>query len=102
MTENVQIANTILAQIGGRRFIAMTGAKSFTAGDRALTFRLPSRFAKNGINCVRINLTPADDYTMTFMAVRGFTFKTVEVKEGVYCDGLEDAFGEACGLATTL
>ncbi|HFN7312713.1 TPA: hypothetical protein ACHGUK_004268 [Escherichia coli] len=43
------VATEILNQLGGNRFIAMTGAKNFTCfdenGESGLCFRLPSNFA---------------------------------------------------------
>jgi hypothetical protein len=33
---NLTVANTILEQLGGGRFIAMTGAKSFVGGEDSL------------------------------------------------------------------
>ena len=108
---NKAIAETILAQLGGRRFITMTGASSFSSGEfkggPGLGFRLPSRSTKNGIGGVRITLTPADLYTVEFLALRkgadGLTGVEVVSKfEGVYCDMLADVFEEATGLYTSL
>jgi hypothetical protein len=62
----MNIARTIMEQLGGRRFITMTGARDFMDFGNTLQFRLPSRFAKDGINQVRITLTPADLYDMEF------------------------------------
>ncbi|MGI9949502.1 hypothetical protein [Vibrio hyugaensis] len=38
----LRIANTILAQLGGNRFIVMTGAKQFVAIEQGLMFTLPA------------------------------------------------------------
>lgn len=38
----LQVANTILMQLGGRRFSMMTGAKQFVAIERRLLFALPA------------------------------------------------------------
>lgn len=46
----MNISNTILEQLGGGRFVLMTGAKHLVSHSDALSFRLPSRFAKDGIN----------------------------------------------------
>lgn len=43
-----EIATTILKQLGGNRFLAMTGAKHLAYGDNDLRFRLPK--AKDKIN----------------------------------------------------
>ncbi|EIP9270516.1 hypothetical protein LT886_002400, partial [Salmonella enterica] len=51
------IAVEILNQLGGNKFIAMTGAKNFVWLEKGgLIFKLPSNFARNGINLVRIKL----------------------------------------------
>jgi hypothetical protein len=36
-----EIEQEILRQLGGNKFIAMTGAKNFVAGDGILAFRIP-------------------------------------------------------------
>ncbi|EFE7250305.1 hypothetical protein F9V24_27190, partial [Escherichia coli] len=63
------VATEILNQLGGNRFIAMTGAKNFTCfdenGESGLCFRLPSNFAMKGINLVKIKLTFSDTYLVT-------------------------------------
>ena len=39
---DLKVANTILAQLGGLRFIVMTGARDFIGGDYHLIFSLPA------------------------------------------------------------
>jgi len=101
------VAKTILAQLGGNRFAVMTGAKNLmhgadSNGSPYLSFKLPSRFATNGINFVRVTLTPADDYKVEFVKVWGMNLKTIAVREGVYADTLRSVFTEATGLDTSL
>ena len=67
---NLIIAQTILAQLGGRRFIAMTGARNFICGENYLMFSLPKGFAKDGINKIRITLDWTDTYI--FEALKDF------------------------------
>jgi hypothetical protein len=98
----MNVAQTILAQLGGNRFIAMTGAKSFGASGNALTFRLPSRFAKDGINAVRVTLDATDTYTVTFMAVRGIKVREVATDAMVYCSELRRTFTGRTGLHCSL
>ena len=94
-----QIADTILDQLGGNRFIAMTGAKGFTFdAEGALSMRI-GRNSKS-INYLKISLTPADLYTMEFKRIRGVKVTDVETFEGVYCDMLQELFTEATGLYT--
>jgi hypothetical protein len=65
MTRNEEIANTILTQLGGKRFVVMTGAKNFVAIDNGLRFTI----GKNGskANRVKITLSWDDTYTMQFI-----------------------------------
>jgi len=108
--EEQATATEILRQLGGRRFVAMTGARNFINDHGALTFRLPGGgFTRNGINYVRIELTPADLYKMTFNRCRwqprgGHWQAPVVVAEadGIYNDQLQAVFEETTGLATSL
>jgi len=92
------IARTILEQLGGGRFVAMTGARAFVSTGKGLRFRLPCRKA----NVVEITLTPSDEYDMRFWLLRGDKVKEVKRFEGVYFDQLQDLFTEATGLYTHL
>jgi hypothetical protein len=96
---DLTVANTILHQLGGRRFIAMTGARALVGGAHDLTFRLPQRFAAKGIVLVRIALTPRDTYTVAFFSRSG---RVISEHEDVYCDALVELFERETGLATRL
>lgn len=85
----LRIANTILAQLGGNRFIVMTGAKQFVAIEQGLMFTLPARLAKLGINKVRVELAASDTYTIEVLQ-----------ESGVYCDQLEQTFEDLTGVYT--
>ena len=100
--ERLEVANTILQQLGGNRFIVMTGAKQFVAIERGLMFALPARLAKLGINRVRIELDPSDTYTMTTLKVNARQGSAVNVQQesDVYCDKLEQVFEELTGVYT--
>lgn len=49
------IAETILEQLGGNKFVVMTGAKNFVKTDNSLKFFLPRR-AGSKVNLVTITL----------------------------------------------
>jgi len=102
MPTNIQVAKTILEQIGGNRFVAMTGARNLLAGPNFLAFKLPSYFARNGINAVRITLTPDDLYRVEFSKVRAMKVTPISVHDGIYCDGLAPLFTAETGLDTRL
>ena len=60
--ERMAVATEIVQQLGGRRFILMTGSHDFLALDSGVRFKLPTDegFNKQGINLVEIILTPSD------------------------------------------
>lgn len=106
----VNVATEIYKQLGGGKFVAMTGAKNFVDGGNFLSFKLPSRFAKNGINYVKITLTPLDLYDIEFGKLTGGSwspaaslgYKVVKTKRGVYNDMLRSVFTSETGLNTSL
>jgi hypothetical protein len=110
MPTDMTVAKTILDQLGGRRFVAMTGAKDFLGGAASLTFSLPARLAQDGINRVRVTLDPDDTYTVEAFKLTARSAERlaeqartpVWIRRGVYCDGLAGAFSEATGLETSL
>jgi hypothetical protein len=101
MTRNQEIAKTILQQLGGGQFVAVTGAHGFVAIDNGLQFQLHAG-AKDKINKVRIVLTPADEYAVTFASVKHGAAQIVATLDGLYFDQLQDVFEEHTGLYTTL
>lgn len=98
------IAQTILAQLGGTRFLAMTGARDLLNGGDALQFGLPANFAKDGINKVRVRLDASDTYTVTAYKFSRRTLQCPVIAEqgGVYADNLRAVFTDLTGLDTHL
>lgn len=98
------VAETILEQLGGRRFIVMTGCRDFVGSENALKFRIPR--AKDGINGCEIKLEPSDTYTVRFYRVgdrrTGFRVTEKSVHHDVYCDSLVELFERKTGLYTHL
>lgn len=103
---DMTVAKTILEQLGGHRFIAMTGAKDFVAENSALTFKIGRNYKQ--INHVRIYLNASDLYDMTFSQVRkqkgigAFSYKQIDSYDNVYFDQLQDLFTKATGMYTKL
>lgn len=94
-------AQTILAQLGGNRFCAMTGASSLVGGDNMLQFKI-GRGAVNKANTVRVEIDDTDTYTVKFYAVRGVNVRQISEHSMVYADGLRRLFTEQTGMATSL
>lgn len=101
------VAKTILEQLGGKKFLTMTGSYNLqysSKEDNYLSMHLrPNRL---GAKYLKITLTAMDDYTLTFskMVGKGLNVKHVIIKEipGIYCDQLEEIFTRETGLYTRL
>lgn len=99
------IAQTILQQIGGKRFTAMTGSRDYINMGNGLRMSL----ARNKTSANRLDIiydAGADLYNMRFYR-RTFSKKTFEcrtkdiaVHEGIYFDMLEEMFTMVTGLYT--
>jgi hypothetical protein len=98
------VAQTILTQLGGRRFLIMTGAKQLIGSEAMLMFALPKNlhYVKDKINKVRITLEPNDTYTVTCYYVRGVQCKTIAIESDVYAEDLQRCFTRITGLETHL
>jgi len=95
------IAKTILEQLGGNKFVVMTGAKNFLNIGNGLSFKLPGAgFTKNGINYIKIILEPNDTYTMEFGRIRGTNYKIISQHSDIYFDQLQEIFTQETGLDT--
>ncbi|VDB01808.1 hypothetical protein BANRA_05336 [Escherichia coli] len=98
------VATEILKQLGGNRFIAMTGATKFAyfdeKGECGLFFRLPSNFAMKGINLVKIKLTFSDTYPRDIFPYPWNHKKKYQNLITFIADQLESLFSEETGLAT--
>ncbi|WP_027188845.1 hypothetical protein [Desulfovibrio cuneatus] len=99
-------AGTVIEQLGGNKFVAMTGAKNFMGLSSGLQFDLPksAHYVKNGINRVHVVLTTMDEYTVTFYKIskRGLECKTIAEVKHVYSDQLCTVFTAGTGLETRL
>ena len=96
------IAKTILEQIGGRRFAAMTGSKDFIDMGNGLRMSL----ARNKTSANRLDIiydAGLDLYNMRFyrktFSKKTFECKTkdIETHEGIYCDMLEESVHDGNG-----
>ena len=94
------IAKTILQQLGGNKFIAMTGAKNLGFTNNGLQMKI-GRNSK-GITHVIISLKSTDTYDVEFIKMRGVNRKVVKKLKGVYADQLGKIFTKFTGLRTRL
>lgn len=116
----MSIANTILSQLGGNKFIAMTGSKNLLGLDNGLRMSLVKNTSK--ANKLEITLNARDTYDLRFYKYKppgvklrrdkdGNLTDIVETKEidktiaeysDVYDDMLQGIFTEVTGLNTRL
>jgi phosphotransferase system IIB component len=106
MSNNKTVAETILQQLGGQRFIVMTGARNFMSNSErergSLTFKLPRQMTRGGITHVRITLNAQDTYNMEGLKVRGVNCSTEREMFGIHAENLQQAFTAMTGLDTHL
>ena len=111
MINNI-VAMEILKQLGGNKFLAMTGAKNLVYDDNSLNMKLPKNMSQ--ANYLKITLNSLDTYDLRFYKVTGGkmnmkTFEVSPIKEKdikiincVYCDQLQEIFTQVTGMYTSL
>jgi len=94
---------TTIDQLGGHRFIMMTGAKNFIFDHKknALTFSI-GRGAKGGVNFVQVRLNGLDLYDLSFYRKWGTNFRLISQENDLYFDQLQPIFTENTGFYTSL
>ena len=114
---DMTVAKTILEQLGGNKFMAMTGVKKFSMDETGgISFKL----GRNGSKCNHVSIEydyGKDLYNVVFgkngktknkeLSSEGFTFwdynyKELERTNGCYFDMLVPMFERYTGLATKL
>lgn len=90
---NQTIAETILAQLGGKRFVFMTGAKHLFFGEKSLHF-------KAARHAFTIQLEPSDTYAVRMQSLRTGAVKRFTNR--VYADQLCEIFESFSGLRVSL
>ena len=92
----------LLQQLGGNRFIAMTGAKNLAVDKAKNTLHMKIGRNSKGVSHLRIKLTGADLYDMEFLQVRAGNVKVKAKETGLYADQLRKMFTKHTGMYTSL
>ena len=101
LSEGHEVGATILQQLGGNKFIAMTGASNFIGiDDYTIAFKI-GRNSK-GVNYVKIHLNGMDTYDIEFINARMGEHKIISKVDDVYADQLQEVFTEHTGMYTSL
>ena len=98
ITTTSHVANEILNQLGGVRFLAMTGA---TVGYYTNTIVVKFKGCRK-FNIMFIELTGFDTYTVRFAKTVKFEKTNIHVFANLYADQLQDTFRHVTGLYTHL
>jgi len=99
--DRMRVAKTILEQLGGHTFRAMTGARNMAGDENSLSMRI-GRNSSNS-NYLKITLNSMDTYDMKFCKLtRKFEEKSVTEYNNIYNDLLADQFTAHTGMYTTL
>lgn len=104
VTKQKEVAGEILKQLGGNRFVAMTGARDFFCGTNLdhNHFMVLSFKGSNVANKLMVTLNVMDTYNVDFYKVRGYNLNKVKVLENVYNTDLASIFESVTGLRTSL
>ena len=96
MSQSNQIANTILAQIGGLTFMRNVGMSNIVVLDKGVQFDInPAAMdmpPRHGINRLRIEMESGKMYVMKFIQEDNLLEKTVRTETKVYSDELTYLF----------
>lgn len=95
------IAQTIMNQLGGNKFVMMTGANTFVDRGDGLVFKVGGG-AKKRINRVAVTLNGSDLYDVVFYKGGVLNVKKVAEYSDIYADQLTDIFTKETGLYTSL
>jgi hypothetical protein len=103
-SESLNVAQAILAQLGGQRFLVMTGARNLVGDAQRERGSLSFKVGKNakGVTHVRITLQADDLYRVESLKLRGVSVAALATADGVYADQLRATFTAQTGLDTSL
>ena len=96
----LSVARTILQQLGGNKFVVMTGAKNLVGSENGLSMKIGRNSSKS--HYFKVTLTPMDTYTLEFSHVRKAKFTVDQTYEHVYADQLRSIFESHTGMRTSL
>ena len=94
------VTETIISQLGGNRFQAMTGTKQFMQIENGVQ----ANFGKSnqGINSVLITLNDNDTYDLKFWRLTSRSMKEIVGVGDIHASELQGVFTNITGLDTSL
>lgn len=98
MTTQTQVHIEILNQLGGNKFVVMTGAVCYSDGNTLIAKFKGSKVA----NIMYVTLTDNDTYNVQICKFKGMDVKTIKEVNGAYAEMLKGIFETTTGLRTSL
>ena len=97
---NMEIAKTIMAQLGGNKIVAMCGVTNITAIENGVTFKI----MKNNMKCnyIKIVLNSNDLYDIEYITIRGTIIKIKGSLSDVYAEDMISLMEKDLGLYFSL
>jgi len=98
-SEDMDVATTILEQLGGAKIAVMIGCKVFMKDEDTLSFKFKGN---RKVNHCSIKLNGNDTYNIEFGKIKKYSYKVIEKIDDVYCDQLASTFEDTTKLRLTL
>lgn len=95
----MQVQETILQQLGGRKFIAMTGASCYADGENTLVVKFKG---SQKANIMYVTLNGLDLYDVKIAKYSGLNVKTIDETENADAEMLAPLFTKVTGLYTSI
>lgn len=105
INNNNQTINTIITQLGGNRFFAMTGSKPLYKDVNTDNPLIALKLTRNAAKATHMTITymsGMDLYKMEFSKCRKSEIEIVKTFDGIYGDQLQEIFTDVTGLYTSL
>ena len=96
---SAQISQTILEQLGGSKFRAMTGVKNFLRSNNSISMHLPNTKNKIKAKYLTVFLNPDDTFRLRFQKRN---LETIIDITDIHADHLQNTFTQTTGLYTHL
>ena len=94
----MKVYETILQQLGGNMFIAMTGARLFHDGEKFIAKIKGSK----QYNHIEISLNSLDLYDIRFVKIGQYEVKKDETFNNIYFDGMKSLIEQETNLCLSL
>ena len=96
--KQIPASDALLDTLGIRRFTDLSGARDFLFEEGCISFKLPSHFARKGINEIRIQLTADARYDISFSRISRLARVQIAVDRDVSPEEVKGILFQRTGL----